>query len=122
MVVVAMVAAIVIVVVVAKVLVWAASIFGIVVVVEVLSIGVLADVEIIVVGVIAIILKVPLPIPYSVDVPSGLVVDSFMDAVICGALTGIGIEVLADVTANAFAVVMIALEFPVSTPLEEFGC
>ena len=72
MVVVAMVAAIVLVVVVAKVLVWAASIFDMVVVVEVLSV-----------------------------------------------LPGIGIEVLAVVNANAFAGVVTALEFPVSTPLGE---
>ena len=50
--------------------------------------------------------------------------DLFMDAmadIMLGVLTGIGIEVLPDVSANAFAVVMTALEFPVSTPLEEFS-
>ena len=41
--------------------------------------------------------------------------------VMFGVLPAIGIEVFADVNANAFAVIVTALEFPVSTPLEEFG-
>ena len=52
-------------------------------------------------------------------------VDLFMDAlaaVMLGVLTGIGIEVLADVKANAFAVVMPALGFRISTSLENFSC
>ena len=114
MVVVAMVAAIVVVVVVVKVLVRAAAIVSMVAVVEVLVSGVLTDVEIIAVRVIVIVLKVSLPMPYSLDVPSGLFVDSFMDAsagVVRAVLPAIGVGVL--------AVVMTPLEFPVSTPLEE---
>ena len=38
-----------------------------------------------------------------------------------GVLTGIGIEALSDVNAKVFAVVIIALEFPLSTPVEEFS-
>ena len=109
-----MVAVIVVVVVVVEVLVRAEAIVGMVVVVEVLFIGVLADVEIIVAGVIVIVLKFDLPVSYSVDVPSGLFVDSFMDAsagVVRAVLPAIGVGVL--------AVVMTPLEFPVSTPLEE---
>ena len=37
------------------------------------------------------------------------------------AIIDIGVEVLTDVSVNAFAVVITALEFPVSTPLEEFS-
>ena len=52
-----------------------------------------------------------------VGVPSsGVSVDLFMDAlagVMLAVLTGIGIGMLADVSANAFAVAMTALEFPV---------
>ena len=84
--------------------------------VEVLVIDVLSDVEIIVVGVITV------PIAYSVDVPSGVAVDLFVDAlagVMVVGLSGIGgINVL---NANAFAVVMTVLEFPVPTPVEDFS-
>ena len=55
--------------------------------------------------------------------PSEVDVNLFMDALagaILGVLPGFGIEALADVNAIAFAVVMTDLEFPVSTPLEEF--
>ena len=96
-----------------------------VVVVEVLSIGVLADLEIIVVGAIVIVLRFALPVSYFVDAPlSGVAVDLFTDAladVMIGVLTGIDIAVLPEVNANAFAVVMTALGFPVSTTLEEFS-
>ena len=116
-----MVTEIVVVVVVAKVLVWAASILNMVVVVEVLFIGVLTDVEVIVVGVIVIILKVALSVPYPLDVSSGLVVDlSMMNAlavVMLDVLTGIGIE--ADENTNAVVALVTALGFPVSTPSEE---
>ena len=109
-------------VVVVKVLVWDAAVINMVVVVEVFD--VLVTAEIIVVGVIVIVLKFALPDLSSVDVPSDVTVDLFMDAV-AGArlavLPEIGIEVLSDVSANAFAVVMTALEFPVPTPLEEFS-
>ena len=95
-----------------------------VLVVEVVLSGVLADVEIIVVGVIVIVLKFALSVSYSVDVPSGVVVDLFVDALVgmmIDILTGIGIELLADMKENTFGAVMIALELPVSTPsLEEF--
>ena len=93
-----------------------------VVVVKVLVIGVLSDVEIIVMGVIVNILKFDLPVSYSVDVSSNVAVDLCMDAVILAVLPGIGIEALAAMSTNAFAVVITALEFPVSTPLEEFSC
>ena len=71
----------------------------------------------------AIVLKFALPVSYSVDVPSGVVVGFFMDAladVMIIILSGIGIEVLSDVNANALAVVMAALEFPASTPSKRF--
>ena len=105
-----------------KVLVWAVGVIGMVVVVEV---SVLADVEIIVMGFIVTVLKCALPMPYSVDVPSDLAVDLFMDAsagVMCGVLNGIGIEVLADATANALAVVITSLKLGVLTSLEGFSC
>ena len=56
--------------------------------------------------------------------PSGVTVDLSMDAlaaVMLDALSGVGIEGLADVSANSFTVVMTALECPVSTPLEGFS-
>ena len=67
--------------------------------------AVLFGVEITVVGVIVIV--VLLPVSYCIVVSSGVDVDLFMDE-------------LADV--SAFAVIMAALEFTVSIPLEEFGC
>ena len=88
-----------------------------VVVVEALFIDVLADVEIIAVGVIVIVLKFALPVSYSADVSSSDVMD-MLAGVMLGALTGIDVEVLSDVRANAFAIVITALEFPVSIPLE----
>ena len=117
-----MVAVGVVVVVVAKVLVWDAAIIDMVMVVEVSAIGVMTDVEIIVIGVVVIVLKFALPVPYSVDVPSGVAVDLFMASspgVMLGVRAGIGTEVLADVNANAFTAAMTALEFPVPSPLEE---
>ena len=51
-------------------------------------------------------------------------VDLFMDAlaeVRLGVLTGIGIEVLADMNANSFAVVMTAVGFSIETTLEGFS-
>ena len=124
MVVVAMVAVIVVVVFVVKVLVWAAWIFDMVVVVEVFFIDVLADVEILVVGVIVIVLKFAFTVSCSLDVSSGMTIDSFMEALagaMLGVLSGIGVEELADVNTNVFAFRMAALEFPVSTPLKEFS-
>ena len=60
-----------------------------------------------------------------VDAPSSDVsVEFFMDAlagVMLAVLTGIDIEVMPEVNANAFAVAITALELPVSTTLEEFS-
>jgi len=94
--------------VVVKMMVWDAAIVNMVVVVEVLVIGVLADVGII------IVLEFALPTPYSVDAPFGVAVNLFMDVldgVALGVLPAISVKVLADVSANAFAVVA-ALESP----------
>ena len=124
MVVVAMVAVIVVVVVVVvvKVPVWAAWIFDMVVVVEVLSIGVLADVEIIVAGVIAIVLKFAFTVSYSFGAPSGVGVDLFMMDASAGVMSGIGMELLAGATANAFTGIIAAVGCPVSTELEGLSC
>ena len=102
--------------VVVKVLVRAAEAINMVVIVEVLTIDLLADVEIMVVGAIVIAFKFDLA--YSV---ADMDVDLFMGA-LAGAMLGDlpGIDV-ADVSANAFAVAITALEFPVPTPLEEFS-
>ena len=117
MVVVSIIAVIVVVVVVVKVLVWAAAVINMVVVVEVLAL----NVEVIVVGGIVRVLSFDFPVSYSVDVPSDVAVGLFVDALTHGVLSGISIEVLADVSANAFTVIMTALECPVSTPLEGFS-
>ena len=93
-----------------KVLVRDAAIINMVALVEMLVIALLTDVEIVMTGVVHIDLKSALSVSYSVDVPSAVAVDLFM---VEGVLTAIGIEVLADVNANAFAVVMTALESPV---------
>ena len=96
MVVVTTVAVIVVVVVVVKV--WAEAIGNVVVVVEVVAIGVLADVDIIELDVSVIILKFVLPVSYSVNVcSSDVTVGLFMDALagpVLGVLAGIGVEVL----------------------------
>ena len=114
MVVVAMIAVIVVSVIVVKELVWAEAIIA------VLSIGVLADAEVIVVGAIAIVSKLGLSVA---DAPSGVAVNSFANAWMLDVVSGIRIELLTDVSgANALAVVMDALEFPVSTPLLGFSC
>ena len=117
MVVVSMVEVIVVVIVVGRVLVRAAAIIDMVAVVEVLVIGVLVDVEIIVAGVIVIVLKFVLPVSYSVDVTSGVILDLFADGlagvIMSSVLPGIGIGVLADVNTNAFVAVMTALKFAV---------
>ena len=78
--------------------------------VEVLFIGMLAAVEVIMmVGVTVITLKFVVSVSYVVYVESGVAVaDVAFDV-----LAGIGIELLADVSTNAFAGVMTALEFPV---------
>ena len=99
--------------VVVKVLVCAAAIFNMAVVVKVLFIDVLAAVEIIVmVGIIVITLKFAVSVSCFVYVESDMTVAD----VVFDVLTGIGIEVLADVSTNASAGVMPALEFAVLTP------
>ena len=105
---------------VAKVPVWAASIMNSVVTLEVLDIVALNELEIIVVGAIVIALKFAWPISY----PPGAAVDVLMDAfpgTMLGVLPQIGISVLTDLSKNAFAVVITALEFPVPTPLRAFS-
>ena len=104
MAVVAMVAITAVRVVVVKVLAWDTVIINMTVVVEVLVIDVFA-----------------LPVSYALDAPSDVSVDLFMDALVFGVLSGIGVEVLTDVNTNVFAVVMVALKFPVLTALEEFS-
>ena len=105
-------------------MVWDAAMINIGAIVEVLAIDVLADEDIIVVGVTVIFLKFAVIASFSVDVSSDVSVNFFVDAlidVILGILTDISIEVLADVNTNAFAVVMTALEFRVSTPPGELN-
>ena len=83
------------------------------------TIDVLADV-----GILVSVIVIVLPVLYSLDVSSEAAADLLMGALaeaILGVLTGIGVEVLADVSANAFVVAMPALEFPMSTSLEEFS-
>ena len=56
--------------------------------------------------------------------PSDVAIDRFMDVLTSAmlrVLTRIGIEVLADESANDFAVFTTALEVPVTTPMEDFG-
>ena len=45
-----------------------------------------------------------------------------MDVLAVGVLVGIGTEVLTDVSAKTFAVVMTAWGFPLSARLEEVSC
>ena len=120
-----MVEIIVAVVIVVEVPVWDAAIIGIVVVVVEVVVLVIIDV---LVGVefidVVIVLKFALSVSYSGNVLSGVTVDWFMDVltdVMIGVLTGIYIEMFAGVNATAFTVMVTALEFPVSTPLEEFS-
>ena len=96
-------------------MVWDAAMINIGAIVEVLVIDVLADEDTVIT-------------PFSVDVSSGVPVNFFVDVltdVILGILPDISIEVLTDVDTNAFAVVfavvMTALKFRVSTPLEELN-
>ena len=107
-----------------KVLVRDAAIIKMAAVVEVLFIVLLTGVEIVVAGVIRVDLKSVVPVSYSVDMPSASAVDLFMVelaiTMLC-VLLGIGIEVLADVNANASVLVMTALDSPVPTLLEEFS-
>ena len=125
MVVVSSLEVLVVVVVVTKVLLRATAIIDMVVTVELLLVDSLTEVDIIAVGGIVTVLKFALlVVPYSVDVSSGVPIGVFMDTlagVMPGVLTGIGVEVLPDVNANAFAVAMTALDFPVSSPLDPFS-
>ena len=111
-----------VVIVVVKVLVWDATIVNMVEVVEVMVNDVLPGVEVIVVGIILSVLKVALAVSYSADVSSDVAVDLSMGALMLDLLSGIGTEVLTDVSANAFAVVMTAWGFPLLTRLEEVSC
>ena len=106
----------VVVVVVAKVLVWDAGIIEVVVVVEALFIGVLADV------VIALEFAAPVSYfgdilsPMTMDVSAGVAAD-----VIMGFVADIGVEVMADANGNVFASLMTALDFAVPKPLESLS-
>ena len=112
--------------VVVKAVVWTTAIIDMAVVVEVSTIDVMADVEIIVTSTATIVLKFASSVSYSVDVPSKVAVDLFMDALsgamILGVLTGIviGKEVFADANANIFSVVMTGFACRVTSPLEDF--
>ena len=99
-----------------KVSVCAAGIINMVVVVEVSVIAVLADARIMLVDVIVIVSQLALTLSYSVDMSSDELADVMIDT-----LSGIEIEELADVNASVIAVVMTALDFPVSTPLQGFS-
>ena len=113
-----------VVVLVVEVLVKDTAIMDVVVVVEVMFIGVLADVENVVAGVIVTVFRFSLTVSNTVDVPSGVAVDLFMDelaGVMLAVLPDITIEVLTGVNGNAFAVIMTALEFSMSSTLEEFS-
>ena len=86
--------------------------------------GIISMVSVVEVLVIVFVWKSALPVSCSVDMPSGVDADLFMDeeaATTRGVITRIVIEVFTDVSANAFAVIVTALEFPVSIPLEGFG-
>ena len=86
--------------------------------------GIISMVSVVEVLVIVFVWKSALPVSCSVDMPSGVDADLFMDeeaATMRGVITRIVIEVFTDVSANAFAVIVTALEFPVSTLLEGFG-
>ena len=97
-----------------KVMVWVEAMVDMEAVVEVRVIDALADVEIIMVGLNVIVFNCVFPSSNAVDVSSD------GTDVMLGVLTGIDIEVLDDVNANEFAVVLTTLELPVSTPLNEF--
>ena len=85
------------------------------IVVVIVEVNVIVTVEVLVVEIILVDV-ITLPILYSVDVPSAVAVNLFIDAladIMIAGLTWNGVEVLADVVT--------ALEFPVPTPLEEFS-
>ena len=109
-----------------KVLVWVEAIVNMVVVVEVIVIGVLADVGDIVMGVIVIVLTFVFSVSYPVGVSSSdVAVDLFMDALtglMLVALSSIGVDVLANVNLNRFAVLATSFEFSKPGPLEEEEC
>ena len=69
-------------------------------------IDLLTDVEIELLGVVVNVLKFTLTVSSSVDAPSDVDFDVFMDVLAVGALVGIGTEVLTDVSAKTFTVVM----------------
>ena len=97
-----------------KELVWVTAIIDLAVLFKKLDDDLLVNVEFLVVATTVIVLKFALTVSYSADVPSDVAVDLFMDGltgVMLCVLNGIGIEVFADVNANAFEVVT-ALAFP----------
>ena len=99
-------------------MVWDAAMINIGAIVEVLAIDMLADEDTV------IFLKFVIITSFSVDVSSDVSVNFFVNVltdVILDILPDISIEVLTDVNINAFAVVMTALEFRVSTPPEELN-
>ena len=76
---------------------------------------VFADVEVIMLNGVAIALEFAVTVSHAVDVVVQLLIDTLTDIII-GVL-------LADVIVNVFAaVVLIVLDFTMSTPLEEFNC
>ena len=113
-------------VVVAKVLVWAATAIGaVIVVLEDLAMDLLAGVDVIIVCMIEIFLTFVSTVPSSVDVPSDVAVDLSMNAwpaTTLGVLAGLSVKVLSGVSANAFGAAMIASEFFVPTILDAFSC
>ena len=77
------------------------------------------------VAAVVIALECAVPIPYFLDVLSGMLVGMWIDAlagVIMGFVSGIGVEMLAGLNGNVFASPMTALEFDVPKRLEEFSC
>ena len=114
MIMVAMAAVIVVVVVMVKGLARVAATINMVVLVEALFIGVLADV--------AIALEFVVRAPYFVYVLSDRVVGALVADLITGFVSDMGVGMLADATVNVFASLMAALAFAVPKPLGEFRC
>ena len=113
MVVVSVVAVVAVVVVVVEVLVKAVAIIDMPLGVEASVDDALDDLDIIVVSAIVIALTFVLPVPYSVNVSSGVDFELFMDDASAGVtraiLTGFGIEALTDVLIDVLAAVAIGV-------------
>ena len=56
------------------------------------------------------------------DVAVGMCVDVLLISGIIGVLTGVGVDVLAEVNTNVLAGVVTTLEFVISEPFKEFSC